>query len=130
MNISFFRSYKHKKFTYNPLYYNQQKEDLEERIRRIEREVKGYRNEDSYYPGNIWVSQTHGTYPSSGSGTLNQYAADYVKFTNLGDTYDIFVFIPHNLTESTTASYSYTGRLGSFLLSIDGLFPGPRLQGR
>ena len=74
-----------------------------------------------YFPGNIQVSQIHGTYPASGSGTLNQYAADYVKFINLGDTYDIFVFIPQNLTESTTASYSYTGRLGSFLLSVGGL---------
>jgi len=54
-------------------------------------------------------------------GTVNPYAADYVGFTNLGDTYDIFVFIPQNLSESATASYSYTGRLGSFLLSVGGL---------
>jgi hypothetical protein len=75
----------------------------------------------SYFPGNIQVSQTYATYPASGSGTLNPYAANYVKFTSLGDTYDIFVFIPSNLTESGTASYSYTGRLGSFLLSVGGL---------
>ena len=74
-----------------------------------------------YFPGNIQVSQIHATYPASGSGTINQYAADYVGFTGLGDTYDIFVFIPHNLSQSDPASYSYTGRLGSFLLSIDGL---------
>jgi len=75
----------------------------------------------SYYPGNIQVSRIHGNYPASDSGTINQYAADYVGFTSLGDTYDIFVFIPHNLSQSDPASYSYTGRLGSFLLSITGL---------
>jgi hypothetical protein len=85
----------------------------------------------TYFPGNIQVSQTHGTYPASGSGTLNQHAAEYVKFTSLGDTYDIFVFIPLFIpvisdnevpgTEIKTASYSYTGSLGSFLLSIGGL---------
>jgi len=59
MNISFFRSYKHKKFTYNPLYYNEQKENLEERIRKIEREVNGSGNEHNYYPGNIKGSFQH-----------------------------------------------------------------------
>ncbi len=37
----FFRTYKNKEFNYIPLYYNQQKEELDERVKRIEREVKG-----------------------------------------------------------------------------------------
>ncbi len=59
MNVGFFKKYKHKKFTYSPLYYNQQKEDLEERIRRIEREENGSGNEDNYFPGNIKGSFQH-----------------------------------------------------------------------
>lgn len=72
-------------------------------------------------PGNIQVTSTVSTYPASGSGTTNQYAGDYVKFANLGGTYDIFVLIPYSLSESGTQSYSYTGRLGSFLLNITGI---------
>ena len=37
----FFRTYKHKQFNYIPLYYNQQKEELEERVKNIENELKG-----------------------------------------------------------------------------------------
>ncbi len=72
-------------------------------------------------PGNITVTTTVSSYPASGSGTVNEYAADYVKFTGLGDTYDIFVLIPYSLTESSLRSYSYTGRLGSFILTLSGL---------
>ena len=57
MNVSFFKRYKHKKFTYTPLYYNEQKEDLQDRIRRIEREENGTR--DNYSPGNIKGSFQH-----------------------------------------------------------------------
>jgi hypothetical protein len=72
-------------------------------------------------PGNIQVSSTIGTYPASGSGTTNPYAADYVKFTNLGGTYDVFVLIPYSLTESPIQSYTYAGRLGSFILNLTGI---------
>jgi hypothetical protein len=72
-------------------------------------------------PGNITVTTTVSSYPASGTGTLNEYGADYVKFTDLGGTYDIFILIPFNLDEGTTPSYSYTGRLGSFILGLTGL---------
>jgi hypothetical protein len=72
-------------------------------------------------PGNITVTTTISSYPASGTGTVNEYAADYVKFTELGGTYNIFVLIPYSLTESDTPSYSYTGRLGSFILGLTGL---------
>ncbi len=72
-------------------------------------------------PGNITVTTTVSSYPASGSGTLNEYGADYVKFTSLGGTYDTFVLIPYNLSDSTTPAYSYTARLGSLILGITGL---------
>lgn len=72
-------------------------------------------------PGNITMSMTVSSYPAMGSGTVNEYAADYVEFTNLGGTYDIFVLIPYSLTESAAQDYSYTGRIGSFILSLNGL---------
>jgi hypothetical protein len=37
----FFKTRKNKQFTYLPRFYNQQKEELEERIRNIESEIKG-----------------------------------------------------------------------------------------
>jgi len=36
----FFRTYKHRQFNYIPRFYDQQKEELKERIRRIENESK------------------------------------------------------------------------------------------
>jgi hypothetical protein len=72
-------------------------------------------------PGNITVTTTISSYPASGTGTVNEYAADYVKFTELGGTYNIFVLIPYSLTESDTPSYSYTARIGSLILSLSGL---------
>ncbi|KPK88720.1 MAG: hypothetical protein AMJ94_14340 [Deltaproteobacteria bacterium SM23_61] len=72
-------------------------------------------------PGNITVTTTISSYTASGSGTVNKYAADYIKFTDLGDTYNIFVLIPYSLTESGIQNYSYTGSLGSFILSLSGL---------
>jgi hypothetical protein len=72
-------------------------------------------------PGNITMTTTVSSYPATGSGSVNQYAADYVKFTNLGGTHDIFVLIPYSLTESAAQDYSYTGNIGSFILGLSGL---------
>jgi hypothetical protein len=72
-------------------------------------------------PGNIRISSTFSSYPQSGNRSLNHYAADYVKFTNLGSIYDIFVLIPSNLSESAVQFYSYTGELGSFILNLSGI---------
>jgi hypothetical protein len=59
MALRFFRTYEHKKFTYHPLYYNQQKEELQERIKRIEREERGPGDEENYTPGIIKGSFEH-----------------------------------------------------------------------
>ena len=48
----FFRTYKNKQFNYIPLYYNRQKEELEERIKRIENELQGGKTGD-FKPGII-----------------------------------------------------------------------------
>jgi len=72
-------------------------------------------------PGNITVTTRISSYPASGTGTLSEYGADYVRFTDLGGTYNIFVLIPFNLDEGNTPSYSYTARLGSFILGLTGL---------
>jgi hypothetical protein len=72
-------------------------------------------------PGNITVTTTVSSYPASGTGTVNEYAADYVKFTELGGTYDIFVLILYSLTESSPQTYSYTAKIGSLILSVSGL---------
>jgi hypothetical protein len=80
-------------------------------------------------PGNITVTTTVSSYPASGTGTLNEYGADYVKFTDLGGMYDIFVLIPYSLTESSTQNYSYEGRLGSLILSLSGLNSNLAAQG-
>jgi hypothetical protein len=80
-------------------------------------------------PGNITMTTTVSSYVATGSGSVNQYAADYVKFTNLGGTYDIFVLIPYSLTESAAQGYSYTGSIGSFNLSLSGLSATLAAQG-
>jgi hypothetical protein len=72
-------------------------------------------------PGNITVTTTVSSYSASGSGTVNEYAADYVKFASLGGTYDIFVLILYSLTESSIQNYSYTASLGSLILGLGGL---------
>ena len=46
-----FRTYKNRQFTFMPRFYNQQKEELEERIKQIEKEVQGEKSEG--YSGNI-----------------------------------------------------------------------------
>jgi hypothetical protein len=81
---------------------------------------------DSFYgisraPGNIQITNSHSFYPALGMGSVNQYAANYIKFMGLGGTYDTFVLIPYGLSESITQSYSYTGMLGSLILSITGI---------
>ena len=72
-------------------------------------------------PGNIQITNSYSIYPALGSGSVNRYAARYIKFTNLGGTYDTFVLIPYSLSESRTQSYSYTGMLGSLILSLTGI---------
>jgi hypothetical protein len=81
---------------------------------------------DSFYgisraPGNIQITNSHSFYPALGMGSVNQYAANYIRFMGLGGTYDTFVLIPYGLRESITQSYSYTGMLGSLILSITGI---------
>ncbi|MBA7536432.1 hypothetical protein ES705_28696 [subsurface metagenome] len=58
MALNFFRTYKNKQFNYTPLYYSRQKEELEERIKRIESEEKGIKDEN-YTPGIIKGSFRH-----------------------------------------------------------------------
>jgi hypothetical protein len=81
---------------------------------------------DSFYgisraPGNIQITNSHSFYPALRMGSVNQYAANYIKFMGLGGTYDTFVLIPYGLSESITQSYSYTGMSGSLILSITGI---------
>jgi hypothetical protein len=72
-------------------------------------------------PGNFRTTNSHSTYPASGGGPVDPYAANYIKFTNLGGTYDTFILAPYNLSESNAQSYSYTGMLGSFILNLSGI---------
>jgi len=80
-------------------------------------------------PGNITLTTTVSSYPASGDGTLNQYGADYVEFTNLGGTYNIFVVIPYNLSDSATPSYSYSAWLGSLILDVGSCSSTVRAEG-
>ena len=72
-------------------------------------------------PGNFQDTHSHTTYPASGSGAVNPYAVNYIKFSNLGGSYDIFILVPYSLSPSDTQFYTYDGRLGSFLLSLTGI---------
>lgn len=49
MNISFFKLNKNKQFQYIPRYYNEEKEQFDERVKRIEQEL-GVKVEGSYVP--------------------------------------------------------------------------------
>ncbi len=55
MNLpSLFRSYKHRRFNYIPVKYDQQKEELQERIRRVEGEMEtqpGHEYESKLFRG-------------------------------------------------------------------------------
>ncbi len=42
--FTFFRLNKHKQFEYKPLFYDQQKEEFQERVRRIEEEMGVHKN--------------------------------------------------------------------------------------
>jgi hypothetical protein len=75
----------------------------------------------THAPGNIQVSTVATTYPTSGNGEVNEYAADYIKFTNLGGTFDIFVLIPYSLSESAIQPYGYEARIGSLILTLTGI---------
>jgi hypothetical protein len=82
-------------------------------------------------PGNIIVTDSNSAYPSSGSGDVIDYSANYVKFSSLGGTYDIFILIPYNLDSTydgaedlspiPSSPYSYTARIGSLILTLSGL---------
>ena len=72
-------------------------------------------------PGNITMTTTISSYPTSLTGTLNEYGAGYIKLIDLGGTYDIFVLIPYSLTEDGTQTLSGTARIGSLILTLDGL---------
>jgi len=72
-------------------------------------------------PGNIQITSSHSLYPALGGGLVDQYAANYIKFSNLGGTYNNFILIPYNLSSEDEQSYSYTGILGSLILSLSGI---------
>jgi hypothetical protein len=72
-------------------------------------------------PGNFLITASNSSYPASGSGSVNPYAAEYVGFTNLSGSYNQFVLIAYNLNTGTPQAYSYTGALGSLVLNISGL---------
>jgi hypothetical protein len=80
-------------------------------------------------PGNIQDTDSRSAYPALGSGSVSQYAANYILFRGLGGIYDIFILIPYNLSETNPQTYSYTGRLGSLLLSLGGIGDGLGMAG-
>jgi hypothetical protein len=80
-------------------------------------------------PGNIQNTDSRSAYPALGSGSVSQYAANYILFSGLSGIYDIFILIPYNLSETNTQTYSYTGRLGSLLLSLGGISGGLGMSG-
>ncbi|NWF56704.1 MAG: hypothetical protein HXY45_18125 [Syntrophaceae bacterium] len=80
-------------------------------------------------PGNIAMTTTVSGYPAAGRGSVNEYAAEYIRFTNLGGTYNLFVLIPYSLTEGDVQDYSYTAAIGSLDLNLNGLTPTLGAQG-
>ena len=48
--FQFFKLNKHKEFNYMPLFYNKEKEEFNERVRRIEEEM-GIKNSNEFKPG-------------------------------------------------------------------------------
>ena len=80
-------------------------------------------------PGNIHNTDSRSIYPAFGSGNVSQYAANYLLFTGLGGIYDVFILIPYSLSETNTQTYSYTGRLGSLILSLGGISGGLGMSG-
>ncbi|MFO7657606.1 MAG: hypothetical protein R6W78_11100 [Bacteroidales bacterium] len=49
--FQFFKLDKHKEFNYTPLYYDKEKEEFNERVRRIEEEMGITKSSDGYKPG-------------------------------------------------------------------------------
>ncbi len=80
-------------------------------------------------PGNIAMTGTASGYPAAGRGSVNEYAAEYIRFINLGGTYNLFVLIPYSLTESDFQAYSYSAAIGSLILGLNGLSPTLGAQG-
>ncbi len=72
-------------------------------------------------PGNFANTASIASIPASGDGSVNPYAANYVKFLNLEGSYDEFTLISYNLSAGSAYSYSYTGAVGSLILGISGL---------
>jgi hypothetical protein len=72
-------------------------------------------------PGNLQDTDSKGTYPTSGNGNVNQYAANYIRFAGLGGSYDIFILVPYSLSQSDIQSYSYSGSIGSLILNVSGI---------
>lgn len=77
-------------------------------------------NFDGIYPGpgNMKFSQIHTSYPATGNGLINPYAAEYVGFYFLGGIYDIFILVAHS---TSGGAYAYFGNLGSLSLHIEGV---------
>ena len=69
-------------------------------------------------PGKITVGNTVTSYPVTGNGTVHPYAADYVKFSGLTGTYNIFVLMTYSLATSGDKNYSYSARTGSLILNL------------
>ncbi len=57
---SLFKTPRHRQFNYRPLYYNQQKEELQERIRKIEQEMGVKKPDESGYRTGIQRGQMRG----------------------------------------------------------------------
>ena len=72
-------------------------------------------------PGNFQDTDSKSTYPASGNGNVDLYAANYIRFTGLSGTYDTFILVPYSLSQSDLQSYSYSAQLGSLILNISGL---------
>lgn len=83
-------------------------------------------DEISPAPGNMQISKTHTSYPATGSGFINPYAAEYVNFYFLSGIYDIFVLVAHSTSGD---SFAYSGYLGSLSLRIDGINDQTRMSG-
>ncbi len=95
----------------------------------VDDEIYGYNDnfeEINPAPGNLQITKTHTSYPATGSGLINPYAADYVNFCFLGGIYDIFVLVVYS---TAGGSYAYSGNLGSFFLHLEGISEQLRISG-
>lgn len=77
----------------------------------------------TYAPGkNIASTILINSYPSSGNGAIDSYAANYVRLTNFKtSSSDVLVAVIYSLDPAYLKIYSYTARTGSLLLDITGL---------